>query len=35
MDTVLSVFDEPMQPFRTRIFVTPMIEDESRVTADA
>lgn len=34
-NTVLSVFDEPMQPFGTRIFVTPMVEEGSQVTSDA
>jgi quercetin dioxygenase-like cupin family protein len=31
--TVLSVFDEPMEPFGTRYFTTPMIEEEATVTA--
>lgn len=31
--TVLSVFDEPMQPFATRYFTTPMIEEEATVGA--
>ena len=31
--TVLSVFDEPMEPFATRYFTTPMIEEEATVTA--
>ena len=31
--TVLSVFDEPMQPFATRYFATPMIEEEATVGA--
>jgi len=31
--TVLSVFDEPMQPFATRYFATPMIEEEAAVGA--
>jgi quercetin dioxygenase-like cupin family protein len=31
--TVLSVFDEPMQPFATRYFATPMIEEEAPVGA--
>ena len=31
--TVLSVFDEPMEPFATRYFTTPMIEEEAAVTA--
>jgi quercetin dioxygenase-like cupin family protein len=29
--TVLSVFDEPMEPFATRFFSTPMIEEEATV----
>ena len=29
--TVLSIFDEPMEPFATRYFTTPMIEEEARV----
>jgi quercetin dioxygenase-like cupin family protein len=29
--TVLSVFDEPMEPFGTRYFTTPMIEEEATV----
>jgi quercetin dioxygenase-like cupin family protein len=29
--TVLSVFDEPMEPFATRYFSTPMIEEEATV----
>ena len=32
-NTVLSVFDEPMEPFKTRIFRTPMIEEEATVAA--
>jgi quercetin dioxygenase-like cupin family protein len=28
---VLSIFDEPMEPFGTRYFATPMIEDEATV----
>jgi quercetin dioxygenase-like cupin family protein len=31
--TVLSIFDEPMEPFATRYFSTPMIEEEATVTA--
>ncbi|MDX6409637.1 MAG: hypothetical protein QOE13_2708 [Gaiellaceae bacterium] len=31
--TVLSIFDEPMEPFATRYFTTPMIEEEATVTA--
>jgi quercetin dioxygenase-like cupin family protein len=31
--TVLSVFDEPMEPFSTRYFTTPMIEEEATVGA--
>jgi quercetin dioxygenase-like cupin family protein len=31
--TVLSIFDEPMEPFGTRHFATPMIEEEATVTA--
>jgi quercetin dioxygenase-like cupin family protein len=31
--TVLSIFDEPMDPFATRYFTTPMIEEEAAVTA--
>ena len=31
--TVLSVFDAPMEPFATRYFTTPMIEEEATVTA--
>jgi quercetin dioxygenase-like cupin family protein len=31
--TVLSVFDEPMEPFATRYLSTPMIEEEATVTA--
>jgi quercetin dioxygenase-like cupin family protein len=31
--TVLSVFDEPMEPFGTRYFTTPMIEEDATVTA--
>jgi quercetin dioxygenase-like cupin family protein len=31
--TVLSAFDEPMAPFGTRYFRTPMIEEEATVTA--
>jgi quercetin dioxygenase-like cupin family protein len=31
--TVLSVFDEPMEPFGTRYFTTPMIEEEPAVAA--
>lgn len=31
--TVLSVFDEPMEPFATRYFATPMIEEEATVAA--
>ena len=31
--TVLSVFDEPMEPFGTRYFTTPMIEAEATVGA--
>jgi len=31
--TVLSIFAEPMEPFATRYFSTPMIEDEAGVTA--
>jgi quercetin dioxygenase-like cupin family protein len=31
--TVLSIFDEPMEPFGTRYFSTPMIEEEATVTA--
>jgi quercetin dioxygenase-like cupin family protein len=31
--TVLSVFDEPMEPFATRYFTTPMIEEEATVAA--
>jgi quercetin dioxygenase-like cupin family protein len=31
--TVLSIFDEPMEPFATRYFATPMIEEEATVTA--
>lgn len=31
--TVLSVFDEPMEPFATRYFSTPMIEEEATLTA--
>jgi quercetin dioxygenase-like cupin family protein len=27
--TVLSVFDDPMEPFATRYFTTPMIEEEA------
>src|ERR1700675_2593433 len=30
--TVLSVFDEPMEPFATRYFSTPMIEEDATVT---
>ena len=29
-----SVFDEPMQPFATRYFATPMIEEEATVGAE-
>jgi quercetin dioxygenase-like cupin family protein len=31
--TVLSVFDDPMEPFGTRYFTTPMIEEEATVGA--
>ena len=31
--TVLSIFDEPMEPFGTRYFATPMIEEEAAVAA--
>jgi quercetin dioxygenase-like cupin family protein len=31
--TVLSIFDDPMEPFATRYFATPMIEEEATVTA--
>ena len=31
--TVLSIFAEPMEPFATRYFSTPMIEEEAAVTA--
>ena len=31
--TVLSVFDDAMEPFATRYFSTPMIEEEATVTA--
>src|SRR6266568_7831172 len=31
--TVLSIFDEPMEPFATRYFSTPMIEEEAAVAA--
>lgn len=31
--TVLSVFADPMEPFATRYFMTPMIEEEATVTA--
>jgi quercetin dioxygenase-like cupin family protein len=31
--TVLSIFDDPMEPFATRYFTTPMIEEEATVTA--
>src|SRR6266581_5896344 len=31
--TVLSVFADPMEPFGTRYFTTPMIEEEATVTA--
>jgi quercetin dioxygenase-like cupin family protein len=31
--TVLSVFDDPMEPFATRSFATPMIEEEAPVPA--
>ena len=31
--TVLSVFDDPMEPFATRYFATPMIDEEATVTA--
>ena len=31
--TVLSVFDDPMEPFGTRYFTTPMIEEEAPVGA--
>ena len=31
--TVLSIFDEPMEPFGTRYFATPMIEEEAVVAA--
>jgi quercetin dioxygenase-like cupin family protein len=31
--TVLSVFEEPMEPFGTRYFATPMIEEEATVAA--
>ena len=31
--TVLSVFADPMEPFATRYFTTPMIEEEAPVTA--
>jgi quercetin dioxygenase-like cupin family protein len=31
--TVLSVFDEPMEPFGTRYFTTPMIEEEATVNS--
>jgi quercetin dioxygenase-like cupin family protein len=31
--TVLSIFDEPMEPFATRYFTTPMIKEEATVTA--
>ena len=34
-NTVLSVFDEPIQPFGMRFFNTPMIEEEAEVTAAA
>ncbi len=30
---VLSIFDEPMEPFATRYFSTPMIEEEAAVAA--
>jgi quercetin dioxygenase-like cupin family protein len=33
--TVLSVFDDPMEPFGTRYFATPMVEEEAPVTAAA
>jgi quercetin dioxygenase-like cupin family protein len=31
--TVLSIFDDPMEPFGTRYFSTPMIEEEAAVAA--
>jgi len=31
--TVLSIFDDPMEPFATRYFSTPMIEEEAAVAA--
>jgi quercetin dioxygenase-like cupin family protein len=31
--TVLSVFDDPMEPFGTRYFATPVVEEEAPVTA--
>ena len=31
--TLLSIFDEPMEPFGTRYFSTPMIEEEAAVAA--
>jgi quercetin dioxygenase-like cupin family protein len=31
--TVLSIFDEPMEPFGTRYFSTPMVEEEAAVAA--
>jgi quercetin dioxygenase-like cupin family protein len=31
--TVQSVFDEPMEPFATRYFSIPMVEEEATVTA--
>jgi quercetin dioxygenase-like cupin family protein len=31
--TVLSVFDEPMEPFGSRYLATPMIEEEAKVVA--
>jgi mannose-6-phosphate isomerase-like protein (cupin superfamily) len=30
-NTLLSVFDEPMEPFGTRFFRTPMVEEEAAV----
>jgi quercetin dioxygenase-like cupin family protein len=33
--TVLSVFDDPMEPFATRYFTTPMIEEEAPIGASA
>jgi quercetin dioxygenase-like cupin family protein len=33
--TVLSVFAEPMEPFATRYFTTPMIEEEAAVGASS